>query len=109
MFPQRLALAILLAFIPALGPIHAAPDPTNATADGYRLVWADEFDKDGKLNEKDWTYEKGFVRNHELQWYQPDNAFCEKGMLILEGRREKKAQSRLPDRQQGLAKEPQGD
>jgi beta-glucanase (GH16 family) len=62
----------------------------DAVADGYRLVWADEFGKDGKLDEKNWTYEKGFVRNHEHQWYQPENAFCEKGFLIIEGRREHK-------------------
>jgi len=56
--------------------------------DGYRLVWADEFEKDGKLDDKRWTYEKGFVRNNELQWYQKENAFCRKGFLIIEGRRE---------------------
>jgi len=62
----------------------------DAASDGYRLVWSDEFDKEGKLDEKHWTYEKGFVRNNELQWYQPENAFCEKGFLIIEGRRERK-------------------
>jgi beta-glucanase (GH16 family) len=30
------------------------------------------------------------VRNQELQWYQPENAFCENGMLIIEARRERK-------------------
>jgi beta-glucanase (GH16 family) len=58
--------------------------------DGYRLAWADEFDKDGGLDEKDWTFERGFVRNHELQWYQPENATCRGGLLVIEGRREKK-------------------
>ena len=65
---------------------HAA----SAASDGYRLVWADEFNADGKLNPKDWTYERGFERNHELQWYQPDNAFCSNGWLVIEGRRERK-------------------
>jgi beta-glucanase (GH16 family) len=64
-----------------------AADNTN---DGYRLVWADEFDKDGKPDPKNWVYENGFVRNNELQWYQPENAFCKDGMLIIEGRRESK-------------------
>ena len=58
---------------------------------GYELVWADEFDKDGSPDPCNWTYERGFVRNQELQWYQPDNARCENGLLIIEGRRQRKA------------------
>ena len=57
---------------------------------GYKLIWADEFDKDGPPDPRNWTYERGFVRNEELQWYQPDNARCENGLLIIEGRRERK-------------------
>jgi beta-glucanase (GH16 family) len=53
---------------------------------GYQLVWADEFDQKGRPNPQNWTYETGFVRNQELQWYQPGNAWCENGMLIIEGR-----------------------
>jgi len=56
----------------------------------YKLVWSDEFSKDGRPDPSNWVYERGFVRNEELQWYQPDNARCEKGMLIIEGRRERK-------------------
>lgn len=56
---------------------------------GYELVWSDEFDVDGRLNDEDWDYEHGFVRNHENQWYQPENAFCENGKLIIEARKEK--------------------
>lgn len=56
----------------------------------WKLVWSDEFDKDGTPDAAKWTYEKGFVRNQELQWYQPENARCEKGLLIIEGRRERK-------------------
>ena len=56
----------------------------------YRLVWADEFDIEGKPNPTNWTCEQGFVRNEELQWYQADNAFCEEGKLVIEGRREPK-------------------
>jgi beta-glucanase (GH16 family) len=56
---------------------------------GYNLVWNDEFNKEGKPNEANWKHEKGFVRNKELQWYQPDNAVCKNGLLVIEGRREK--------------------
>lgn len=60
-------------------------------AEGYQLVWADEFTQDGIPNPKNWTYEKGFVRNEELQWYQPENAFCKDGFLIIEARKEQRA------------------
>jgi len=58
--------------------------------EGYKLVWSDEFEKDGMPDAKNWTYENGFVRNEELQWYQPENAFCKKGLLIIEARTEYK-------------------
>ena len=61
-----------------------------AEATDYKLVWADEFDKDGRPDPNNWTYERGFVRNEELQWYQPENAWCQGDMLIIEGRRERK-------------------
>lgn len=57
--------------------------------DGYKLVFADEFDKDGSPDPVNWTFETGFVRNQELQWYQPQNARVEGGKLIIEGRRER--------------------
>ena len=55
---------------------------------GMRLVWNDEFNIDGKPDSLTWIYEKGFVRNQELQWYQPENAICMGGVLLIEGRRE---------------------
>jgi beta-glucanase (GH16 family) len=65
------------------------PDSTIPTGiPGMKLVWADEFNTIGKPNPKYWNYEKGFIRNEELQWYQADNAFCANGVLIIEGRRE---------------------
>ncbi|MBN8785878.1 MAG: glycoside hydrolase family 16 protein [Terrimonas sp.] len=56
----------------------------------YKLVWSDEFNKDGVPDSSKWNYEKGFVRNEEHQWYQPENAFCKNGLLIIEARREQK-------------------
>jgi len=58
--------------------------------DGYKLVWADEFNKNGAPDSAKWRYEKGFARNEEMQWYQEDNAYCKNGMLIIEGRKENK-------------------
>jgi beta-glucanase (GH16 family) len=68
---------------------HPPQDPY--ATDGYKLVWADEFERDGRPDPANWTHERGFVRNEEFQWYQPENAWCEKGLLIIEARREEKA------------------
>lgn len=57
------------------------------------LVWADEFNVDGMVNPKNWTYEKGFVRNQEIQYYtenRPENCRVEDGHLIITGRKENK-------------------
>jgi beta-glucanase (GH16 family) len=58
---------------------------------GYALAWSDEFDHDGVPDPANWTYEHGFVRNQELQWYQPENARVSRGLLVIEGRRERVA------------------
>ena len=57
---------------------------------GWRLIWSDEFNTDGRPDTAVWSPENGFVRNHEAQWYQSDNAWCEGGNLVIEGRREKR-------------------
>lgn len=55
---------------------------------GYQLVWADEFTGEGAPDHRFWSFEHGFKRNEELQWYQTANARVKDGFLILEGRRE---------------------
>jgi beta-glucanase (GH16 family) len=55
---------------------------------GMKLVWNEEFNNEGKPDPANWIYEKGFQRNQELQWYQPDNANCKNGVLLIEGRHE---------------------
>ncbi len=83
-----------IALIAALSSFAAQESPASENTAGYQLVWSDEFDTDGKPNPENWTYERGFVRNEELQWYQADNAWCENGKLIIEGRREHKKNPR---------------
>ncbi|RYY10559.1 MAG: glycoside hydrolase family 16 protein [Chitinophagaceae bacterium] len=58
--------------------------------EGYRLVWADEFNGNGKPDSSAWKFEKGYVRNGEDQWYQEENAWQENGKLIIEARKEEK-------------------
>lgn len=57
-------------------------------ADNWTLVWHDEFNKNGPPDPANWAYENGFVRNNEAQWYQPQNAYCTNGLLIIEARTE---------------------
>lgn len=63
-------------------------DATPTQYQGYQLIWNDEFNIDGRPSDE-WTYEQGFVRNEELQWYQSDNASISNGLLVIEGRKEK--------------------
>src|SRR5581483_10132362 len=93
-----LSLGILIgvASLYAGEPDVAAPkpsvrDPKNAELPGWKLVWSDEFDKDGPPDPKKWGYEVGWVRNGELQYYtenRPENARVENGCLVIEGRKE---------------------
>ena len=70
-------------------PAALPPAPETAAPRQFELVWADEFDRDGRPDSNKWTYERGFVRNEELQWYRPENARVEHGHLIIEARRER--------------------
>jgi beta-glucanase (GH16 family) len=95
MFHPRLKLPFMFVFgqcLFAMAEGIASADENAAPPRGpsrpLRLAWSDEFDADGRPNPANWNYELGFVRNEELQWYQRENARCEDGLLIIEGRRE---------------------
>lgn len=79
----------------SLGLVGASPPSVTADdglppLDTHTLVWADEFDENGPPDPSNWTFETGFKRNREMQWYQPDNAYVEDGLLVIEARRERK-------------------
>jgi beta-glucanase (GH16 family) len=57
---------------------------------GWKLAWHDEFNEATCPSRAKWSFEHGFVRNGELQWYQPQNAYCHDGALVLEARKEQK-------------------
>lgn len=81
-----LLLSISNSFGQKVNPL--LPDFSRAKAiEGMKLVWNDEFNEEGKPNPKFWKNEKGFVRNEELQWYQEENANCNNGVLLIEGKR----------------------
>ena len=54
----------------------------------WQLVWSDEFNADGLPDTAVWSYDNGFARNEEAQWYQEGNAYCKDGKLIIEARKE---------------------
>lgn len=55
----------------------------QANSSDYQLVWADEFNQNGPPNPDYWTFEEGFKRNNEDQWYQKENAYCKDGLLLI--------------------------
>lgn len=67
------------------------PQPLNERAGfhpsngAYTWAWGDEFDAcvDGRPDPQKWTFERGWKRNNEAQWYQPENAVCADGMLQI--------------------------
>jgi beta-glucanase (GH16 family) len=61
---------------------------SSANYRGWRLVWHDEFNQKRCPSRRNWHFEHGFVRNGELQWYQPQNASCRDGVLVIEARRQ---------------------
>ena len=87
----RLAVALPFAMLSACSARSGAT--VDATApQGWSLVWSDEFEGEGLPDPSRWTYEEGFIRNQESQYYtraRPENARVEDGALIIEARRER--------------------
>ncbi len=94
----RTRTIIHLAALIAIPTLTSADEPKRAEYPGYRLVWSDEFDKDGRPDARNWTFEEGFVRNEELQYYRRENARCKDGLLIIEARRERVPNPRYDSR-----------
>lgn len=76
--------------IPILGLFFIA---NTITAQQAKLLWADEFEKDGLPNPQNWSYDVGDHGwgNNELQYYTKEvlkNARVENGHLILEAHKD---------------------
>lgn len=67
---------------------HASHTQATGNNEGYKLAWADEFNTNGPPDSTNWNYEHGFVRNHEFQWYQQENATCSNGLLTITAKRQ---------------------
>lgn len=59
----------------------------NANAEGWKLVWSDEFDYTGSpVNDKDeWYFNKEESMTREARFVE-ENAYCENGDLIIEAK-----------------------
>jgi beta-glucanase (GH16 family) len=81
------SIALLVAL---LQPTTSPTTQTSTQPAGWRLVWADEFDRDGAPDPAKWSFEHGYLRNHEAQYYtdRPQNVRVAKGSLLIEARRE---------------------
>jgi beta-glucanase (GH16 family) len=77
----------------AAGARTTAPQPLeNSSSSQWRLVWSDEFDRNGRPDPSKWGYNIGGNGwgNRELQHYtaSKENARVEDGHLIIEARRD---------------------
>ncbi|MDD3078395.1 MAG: glycoside hydrolase family 16 protein [Paludibacter sp.] len=81
--PELTLFLLLVLIVPS-----ASARKNKYVKEGYKLVWSDEFKKNGVPDTSVWNFETGFLRNREDQWYQPENAYCLGGCLVIEGRKE---------------------
>ncbi|MBP5771552.1 MAG: glycoside hydrolase family 16 protein [Bacteroidaceae bacterium] len=84
---KRLLQSLLLALLTSV--VIAQPTTKITVPEGMKLIWHDEFDYNGRPDSARWQFEHGFVRNQELQWYQPQNARVTDGVLQITGRKER--------------------
>lgn len=90
---RRRAVSLVIAC--AIAPLAAcAPTDSPTAYEGYELDWADEFEG-AEIDPSIWRFAVGGggYGNNELQFYTNDarNARVERGILVIEARREKKA------------------
>lgn len=91
-FPMGVCLFVMVFLSEfAYSQDHSREDTNDAS---WELVWADEFDRDGRPNPEKWSYDAGGDGggNEELQYYtdnRPANARVQDGRLIIEARNER--------------------
>jgi beta-glucanase (GH16 family) len=80
----------------ALASCNCGNKSGTAAADGYKLVWSDEFDVNGLPDSTKWSYDtrgnESRWGNQEYQWYtegKKENAFVQDGFLHIVAIKEK--------------------
>jgi len=84
-------MRIKIFLILVLAVSQAMSCSTQEPARRLKLVWAEEFNYSGLADPKVWSYEVGFIRNQEAQYYTEgrlENARVEDGCLVIESRKE---------------------
>lgn len=84
-------LLIALSFIAYFSAQSKKNELTEEKKTKFKLVWEDNFEKDGLPNPAIWDYELGYLRNNEAQYYTEkrlENARVENGNLIIEARKD---------------------
>jgi len=88
-FGSSLVHARLFAVLVVL--VTATAAFADGRVDGWRLEWSDEFDGES-INPAVWTFEEGWKRNNELQYYtvaRQENARIEDGKLVITAQKER--------------------
>lgn len=70
-------------------PTTAQPVPYGGSGSFKKLVWQDEFNTNGLPDTTKWSYETGYIRNKELQYYtgkRAENATIRNGYLAITAR-----------------------
>lgn len=88
------AVASIASTVISVSCTKAEANETDASLSGInipegcsRLVFADDFNSDGMPDSTVWSWEEGYVRNGEMQYYTSGrNAWCENSTLIIEAR-----------------------
>ena len=92
---MRTFVCVVISFfviIPFATAAEQSPKPFAGASGAFtKLVWSDEFDKNGLPDPEKWSYETGYVRNNELQYYAKDrleNAQVKDGNLVITARKD---------------------
>src|SRR3954453_21846489 len=66
----------------ATGALAIAPEPV----DGMKVLWSDEFQGSGPVDQTKWSYYSGKVQNNEQQDYDNSEKYCQlsgSGSLVI--------------------------
>jgi beta-glucanase (GH16 family) len=90
MIRSSTASLFALFFITSCSSPTGEKQPEEKSATSFKkLVWSDEFDQNGLPDETKWSYEEGYLRNNEMQYYtarRSENAKVENGNLVITAR-----------------------
>ncbi|HRX13273.1 MAG TPA: glycoside hydrolase family 16 protein, partial [Draconibacterium sp.] len=87
---KQLTVLSVIAILAVSCRFQKKTTPENITPQ-WELVWEDNFETPGLPDSTVWSYETGYIRNGEAQYYtgsRLENARVENGNLIIEARKD---------------------